>query len=164
MTQAESGGVRVLTLPDPAATDRLGGELAAALAANQRAVVHLQGDLGSGKTSLARALLRALGVKGPIRSPTYTLIERYALAGGGECAHLDLYRIADPEELDYLALDELATAARIWLVEWPQRGIARLPPADLVVELSVHLDGRAARLDAATATGKEWIARLLFRD
>ena len=90
------------------------------------AVVHLQGDLGAGKSTLARALLRALGVSGAIRSPTYTLIERYPVEGG-EAWHLDLYRIGDAGELEFLGLDD--AAAVLWLVEWPERGGASLPPA-----------------------------------
>ena len=70
-----------------------------------QAVVHLHGDLGAGKSTLARALLRALGVHGAIRSPTYTLVERYPLADGGEAWHLDLYRIGDAGELEFLGLD-----------------------------------------------------------
>ena len=81
-------------LPDAQATDALGARLAATLP--PRAVVHLRGDLGAGKSTLARAVLRALGVTGTIRSPTYTLVEQYPLAGGGQALHLDLYRIADP--------------------------------------------------------------------
>lgn len=147
-----------LDLPDPAATEALGAALAAALPTGLGAVVHLQGELGAGKTTLARALLRGLGVSGPIRSPTYTLVERYPLAAGlGECAHLDLYRIADPDELEYLALDELATAARLWLVEWPERGGARLPPADLGIRLRVDGLGRHAELQAASAAGHAWL-------
>ncbi|MCM2356095.1 MAG: tRNA (adenosine(37)-N6)-threonylcarbamoyltransferase complex ATPase subunit type 1 TsaE, partial [Arenimonas sp.] len=93
---------RELFLADPAATETL----AEALAASQppRAVVFLEGDLGAGKSSLARAWLRARGVRGAIKSPTYTLVERYPLPAG-EAAHLDLYRLAGAAELDFLGLD-----------------------------------------------------------
>ena len=106
---------RSLHLADPEATAALG----AALAASQPsvAVVHLHGDLGTGKSTLARAWLRALGITGPVRSPTYTLVERYPLATGGEALHLDLYRIGAAGELEFLGLDD--TDARLWLVEWP---------------------------------------------
>ena len=105
--------------------------------------MHLQGDLGAGKSTLARALLRALGREGAIRSPTYTLVERYPIPGG-EAWHLDLYRIGDVGELDFLGLDD--ASATLWLVEWPERGGAALPPADLRVELAMEGDGRVRRL------------------
>ena len=148
---------RTLSLPDPGATEAL----AAALATTQpaRAVVYLEGDLGAGKSTLARAWLRALGVTGAIKSPTYTLVERYPVPGG-EAAHLDLYRLAGAAELDFLGLDELAADARLWLVEWPERGQDALPEADLRIVLGQHGAGRRARLEACTATGRAWLDRL----
>lgn len=145
-----------LSLADPAATEALGAALARTRPA--RAVVFLQGDLGAGKSTLARALLRALGVTGAIRSPTYTLVERHPLPDGGEAWHLDLYRIGDPGELEFLGLD--GDEASLWLVEWPQRGGGVLPPADLRVQLAIDGPGRSARIDAGTATGRAWLARL----
>lgn len=153
---ASSGLVRQ-RLPDAEATASLGARLAATRP--DRAVVHLQGDLGAGKSTLARALLRALGVVGTIRSPTYTLVERYALASG-EAAHLDLYRLGDAAELDFLGLDELHDAAALWLVEWPERGGASLPPPDLVIRLAVDGDGRNAVLEPLSPVGQAWIDRL----
>ena len=147
-----------LTLADPEATDALGGALGASRPS--LAVVYLHGDLGAGKSTLARALLRALGVRGAIRSPTYTLIEPYRLDGGEEAVHLDLYRIAAAEELDFLGLDALAAQASLWLIEWPERGGKALPQADLRVFLAVAGDGREAVLEAATPSGCEWLARL----
>ena len=119
-------------LPAPEDTERFGQILARHLPAGP-VVMYLDGDLGAGKTTTARALLHALGVTGAVRSPTYTLIERYDTPHG-EIAHLDLYRIADPEELEYLALDELAERARLWLIEWPQRGQGVLPLPDLIAD------------------------------
>ena len=144
-----------LQLPDTDATEALGHALAATLPS--QAVVHLHGDLGAGKSTLARALLRALGVQGAIRSPTYTLVERYPVEGG-EAWHLDLYRIGDAGELEFLGLDE--GAAVLWLVEWPERGGAALLPADLQVDLSVEGNGRAARLVAASPQGQQWLERV----
>ena len=144
-----------LFLPDTDATEALGQALARTRPAV--AIVHLRGDLGAGKSTLARALLRALGVAGAIRSPTYTLVERYAVEGG-EAWHLDLYRIGDAGELEFLGLDE--GAAVLWLVEWPERGGAALPPADLQVDLSVEGNGRAARLVAASPQGQQWLGRV----
>lgn len=145
--------MRELQLPDAEATDALGVRLAQTLP--PRAVVHLHGDLGAGKSTLARALLRALGVAGTIRSPTYTLVEQYPLPVGGLALHLDLYRIGDPGELEFLGLD--ADEARLWLVEWPERGGAALPPVDLVIELAVAGAGRDCRLRPQTATGLAWL-------
>lgn len=145
-----------LRLADAAATDALGAALARTRPVP--AVVHLLGELGAGKSTLARALLRALGVAGAIRSPTYTLVERYPLAGGGEAWHLDLYRIANAVELEYLGLD--ADEAVLWLVEWPEHGGGALPPADLVVALAVEGDGRRARVTAGTASGQAWLAAM----
>jgi len=143
-------------LADDAQTDRLGRALAESCP--PRAVVHLQGDLGAGKSTLARALLRALGVEGTIRSPTYTLVERYPLASGGEAWHMDLYRIGDPGELEFLGLD--ADEATLWLVEWPERGTGALPPGDLRIELAVEGAGRRAELVGVSDVGRGWLERL----
>ena len=102
--------------------------------------------------------LRALGVQGAIRSPTYTLVERYPLATGGEAWHLDLYRIGQAGELDFLGLDE--GSAVLWLVEWPERGAGALPPTDLVVALEIEGTGRRVRLTGASDVGREWLTRL----
>jgi tRNA threonylcarbamoyladenosine biosynthesis protein TsaE len=144
-----------MELPDAAATDALGAALARSLPA--RGVLYLRGDLGAGKSSLARALLRELGVSGAIRSPTYTLVERYPLADG-EAVHLDLYRIAAAGELEFLGLDDLRDDARLWLVEWPERGGAGLPPPDLEIRLAVAGAGRTAELQDFSGIGDAWLA------
>jgi tRNA threonylcarbamoyladenosine biosynthesis protein TsaE len=141
-----------LALADAAATEALGAALASTRPA--QAVVHLQGDLGAGKSTLARALLRALGVQGSIRSPTYTLVERYPVEGG-EAWHLDLYRIGDPGELEFLGLDP--ADAVLWLVEWPERGADALPPVDLTVALAIDGEGRDAMLTAYSPTAHAWL-------
>jgi tRNA threonylcarbamoyladenosine biosynthesis protein TsaE len=145
-----------LPLRDPDATEALGHALAATQA--MPAVVYLHGDLGAGKSTLARAWLRALGVTGTIRSPTYTLVERYPLPGGGEALHLDLYRIGGAGELEFLALDDAAGA--LWLVEWPERGGGGLPAADLQIDLAVAGAGRIAAVTGVTPGGREWLVRL----
>ncbi|GAA4863862.1 tRNA (adenosine(37)-N6)-threonylcarbamoyltransferase complex ATPase subunit type 1 TsaE [Luteimonas vadosa] len=145
-----------LYLPDAGATDALAGLLA--MTQPESAIVHLEGDLGAGKSTLARAWLRALGVDGPIRSPTYTLVERYRLRDGREALHLDLYRIGDAGELEFLALDDAAAA--LWLVEWPERGLRALPPAGLRVALAVEADGRRCRLHGLGSAGERWLADL----
>lgn len=145
-----------LHLPDAAATETLGQALARSRPSP--AVVHLRGDLGAGKSTLARALLRALGVRGAIRSPTYTLAERYPVEGG-EAWHLDLYRIGDAGELEFLGLDESEPV--LWLIEWPERGGDLLPPADLVLSLQVAADaGREAGLRAASPEAIQWLTRV----
>ena len=141
-------------LPDEDATMRLAQSLAASRTGD--AVVYLRGDLGAGKSTFAGAMLRALGVEGPIRSPTYTLVERYLLRDGREALHLDLYRIGDAGELEFLGLDDIDPS--LWLVEWPERGASALPQADVVVELAVEGSGRRVRLLAATDAGRKWLA------
>jgi len=148
---------REFALPDADATAALGEALAATRPA--RAVVFLHGELGAGKSTLARAWLRALGVTGAIKSPTYALVERYPIPGG-EAAHLDLYRLAAAAELDFLGLDELAAEATLWLVEWPERGAPRLPPPDLHLALAADGAGRRAVLAAGSPAGEAWVARL----
>ncbi|AOD15343.1 tRNA (adenosine(37)-N6)-threonylcarbamoyltransferase complex ATPase subunit type 1 TsaE [Xanthomonas fragariae] len=146
-------------LVDTQATETLGQALALVRPAS--AVVQLHGDLGAGKSTLARALLRALGVSGPIRSPTYTLVERYPLSTGDEAWHLDLYRIGHAGELDFLGLDE--GSAGLWLIEWPERGAGALPPVDLDVELAVEGEGRSVRLLGRSDTGRSWLERLALQ-
>jgi tRNA threonylcarbamoyladenosine biosynthesis protein TsaE len=149
-----------LFLPDREATDAL----ARLLAQSQPtpAVAYLQGDLGAGKSTLARAWLRALGVTGAVRSPTYTLVERYELGAGGEALHLDLYRIGGAGELEFLGLDDIPAA--LWLVEWPERGGSALPAADLRIELAVAGAGRTCRLLAESATGRSWLSAKSISD
>ncbi|MGY1409729.1 tRNA (adenosine(37)-N6)-threonylcarbamoyltransferase complex ATPase subunit type 1 TsaE [Luteimonas sp. A611] len=145
-----------LHLPDEAATRALAATLAQTAPA--AAVAYLHGDLGSGKSTLARAWLRTLGVTGTVRSPTYTLVERYPLAKGGEALHLDLYRIGASGELEYLGLDD--SQAALWLVEWPDRGAGALPQADLHIHLAIAGSGRAARLESGSLEGQAWVRRL----
>lgn len=125
-----------IDLPDAAATRALGRALGAGLAAlHCGAVIELVGELGAGKTTLARAAIEHLGHDGPVVSPTYTLVEPYDLAAG-RLYHLDLYRVADPEELEYLGLRERDPDSGWLLVEWAQRGRHFLPPRDLAITLT----------------------------
>jgi tRNA threonylcarbamoyladenosine biosynthesis protein TsaE len=142
------------TLEDEAATRHLGEWLADALGTvpgRQRLLVGLSGDLGAGKSTLARAMLRRLGVTGTIRSPTYTLAEPYTLADGSAACHLDLYRLADAEELEFLGFRDMLESCRLILVEWPERASALAEHLDLDIELSPTSDGRTATLRVRTA-------------
>lgn len=144
-------------LPDEAATAALATRLAGVL--DGGLVIYLHGDLGAGKTSFTRALLGALGVGERIKSPTYSLVESYR-ANGRPAWHLDLYRIADPGELEWLGLDALSDPAALVLVEWPERGAGALPPPDLVMHLGYLGTGRTARLEALTPRGQAVATRL----
>ena len=132
--------------------------LAHALAQRVRAggSIHLVGMLGAGKTTFARALLRALGVGARVKSPTYTLIESY-VAGGLTAHHLDLYRIAAAEEVEWLGLRDLATGAQLWLIEWPERASGAIPAPDLIVELAHAGSGRDVLLTARTPAAQSWL-------
>ncbi len=142
----------VRTLADEAATHGLGTELAQAVTGGGL-VVHLSGALGTGKTTLTRGLLRALGYRGAVKSPTYTLIEPYEVAGR-RVFHLDLYRLADPEELEYLGLRDLLEPGALVVIEWPEKGGDWLPPPDISIGLEYATPGREARLEALSARGE----------
>lgn len=137
-------------LPDAAATEALGAHLAGVIPWGS--VVFLEGDLGAGKTTLIRGFLGALGHRGPVRSPTYALVEPYALVGG-TVYHFDLYRLSDPEELEYIGIRDFFGPEAICLIEWPERGAGILPPADLRVQLSYAALGRNVRLEAGAGAG-----------
>ena len=115
-------------VPDEAAVSALG--LAFVRGIRTPLVIFLKGDLGAGKTTFARAFLRALGYPGYVKSPSYGLLESYK-AGGISGLHLDLYRIEDPEEVDYLAIRDLYDVETVLLVEWPEKGVHHLPSPDL---------------------------------
>lgn len=134
---------RRLTLADPEATGRFGHALGRALAEPPEAglTVWLEGELGAGKTSLARAILRGLGYAGRVPSPTYTLVEPYDL-DCGRLIHADLYRLQSPDEAELLGLTEMPGPGEVLLVEWPERGGDRVRPADLCLQLSVLANGR----------------------
>jgi tRNA threonylcarbamoyladenosine biosynthesis protein TsaE len=123
------------------------------------AVVYLQGELGAGKTTCVRSLLRSLGVTGLVRSPTYTLVETYRVATL-TCVHVDLYRLQSLTEVDELGLRDQLGPASLLLVEWPERGGAALPPADLIVSLGYAGSARLAGLSAETIVGIQWLENL----
>ena len=130
-------------------TEKLGGALLGKPPARGSPcrIVTLSGDLGAGKSTFARGTLRALGVTGPIKSPSYTLLETYALAAV-TVIHLDLYRLKDPSELEHLGLADYHRPGHLWLIEWPEHGGSRLPRADLHFEFTIGPDGhRIERLE-----------------
>lgn len=134
---------RQLYLASEAATEQLGARLAPALRGG--GVVFLFGQLGAGKTTLVRGLLRALGHGGTVKSPTYTLVEEYRL-GEDRVYHFDLYRLAGAEDLEGIGLRDYLAPSALCLVEWPERGQGMLPDADLEIRLTVEGDGRSAQL------------------
>jgi len=159
-----------LDLADSAITELLGQALAHSLertsaAAPGGAVLYLHGELGAGKTTCVRSLLRTLGATGPVRSPTYALVESYDL-GAWTCVHVDLYRVQSVLEVDELGLRDLVGPGCLLLVEWPEKGGAALPPADVELTLSYRGDARPggdsrqAHLCAVTSWGHSWLVNL----
>ena len=144
-------------MADEAATLALGRALAAG--ATPGRTLHLRGELGAGKTTLARGLLRGLGYEGRVRSPTYTLVEPYSVSRL-HLYHFDFYRVKDQAEWLSLGFREYFNPHSLCIVEWPERAGPALPPPDveLVLEFSGH--GRRAALKAHSAAGEDWLLRL----
>lgn len=148
-----------LAIGDARAMERLGHALAplllgAAKSRDEALVVFLEGDLGAGKTTLTRGILRALGHSGPVRSPTFTIVEPYELQGL-PFYHLDLYRLGDPEELALLGARDFLGHQGCCLIEWPGAGAGCLPEPALVARLGYQGEGRevvlkSAQLDLST--------------
>lgn len=143
--------------PDEPALLALGAELAGAL--QPGLVVDLVGDLGMGKTTLARGVLRALGHGGAVKSPTYTLVEPYDLEDW-PLYHFDLYRLSDPEELEFMGIRDYFSGDSVALVEWPQRGQGFLPPSDLVVTIALEGRGRRVEISASSESGTLCLAAM----
>jgi tRNA threonylcarbamoyladenosine biosynthesis protein TsaE len=144
-------------LSDEAQTRQFGALLAAFHPGH--AVIFLDGDLGAGKTTLSRGFIQACGHSGHVKSPTYTLMESYSLPDL-TIHHLDLYRLSEPEELEYLGMDELDRPKTILLVEWPQRGAGVLPAATLTLQLAQHDHGRLVTAIPHNSAAEAWIGHI----
>jgi tRNA threonylcarbamoyladenosine biosynthesis protein TsaE len=124
-------------------TEQLGAELYESLP--HKYLVFLQGDLGSGKTTLVRGYLRAAGYAGTVKSPTYNIVEEYTFAGN-KIYHFDLYRLNDPEELEFLGISDYFKQDSVCFIEWPDKGQGFLPKPDAVITLAVKGSGRVAEI------------------
>jgi len=142
---------------DESALLALGGKLAAACGG--RGVMYLHGDLGMGKTTLARGIIRALGHAGAVKSPTFTLVEPYEL-GACRVFHFDLYRLADAEELEFLGVRDCFAADALCLLEWPERGEGVLPAPDLDITIAPWEGGRCLYLRPLSEGGRQWCRAL----
>lgn len=152
-------------LADAQATQAMGDALAQSVQVNseQPLIFFLQGDLGAGKTTLSQGFVRGCGHTGSVKSPTYTLVEPYESLPV-PIYHFDLYRLADPEELEFLGFRDYLAKRSILLIEWPQKGAGYLPQADVTISVTVEKSasgvGRLATLTAATAQGEKILAAL----
>lgn len=135
----------------------LGARLAALT--EGRGTLYLHGDLGAGKTTLSRGIIRGLGHVGAVKSPTFTLVEPYEI-GPCKVFHFDLYRLADPEELEFMGIRDYFEGDALCLIEWPERGVGVLPKADLDITIAAQAGARSLSLRPQGARGESWCAAL----
>ncbi|WP_420713658.1 MULTISPECIES: tRNA (adenosine(37)-N6)-threonylcarbamoyltransferase complex ATPase subunit type 1 TsaE [unclassified Pseudomonas] len=144
-------------MADEPATVAFGAKLAEVTKGH--GVIFLEGDLGAGKTTLSRGLIRGLGHDGPVKSPTFTVVEPYEI-GDIRAFHFDLYRLVDPEELEYLGIRDYFEGDALCLFEWPDKGAGVLPKPDLTITISPQAGGRSLNLSPQGARGEAWCAVL----
>ena len=140
-------------------TIALGAELSRCL--KGRGIIYLRGDLGAGKTTLCRGILRAMSYEGAVKSPTFTLVEPYNFPEG-QVYHFDLYRLNDPDELEYIGIDDYFSDQSLCLIEWPEKALGTLPLGDIDLELFMAGRQRTVVLNAMSDYGKSVLERLRF--
>lgn len=145
-------------LADETATIAMGKRIADIVKSdlNQGIVVYLNGDLGAGKTTLTRGFVQGMGHNGNVKSPTYTLVEPYELQDW-QVYHFDLYRLADPEELEYMGIRDYFNSRSCSFIEWPEKGQGMIAAADLVIDLAYHDEQRSITIKSATAIGQKLV-------
>jgi len=149
-------------LPDEQALLALAGSLAQAWLQQEKRslLILLRGDLGAGKTTFARGFLQRAGVRGVVKSPTYTLVEAYEPVPGWRCYHFDLYRLAEAEELEFTGARDYFDSSSLCLVEWPEKAGAYLPQADIECLIECRGEGRFIRLESASERGNLLLEQL----